>query len=1792
MKSFYYAVCLYVSCVSLSHAAVFSTEGFETLNKVYELDQEPTGNGTDYFGLWKDGGSKVSQKTQERYAGGHSIVLEPIEANYQDANGNPKPFYGTFYSKPIDFSQSSSVSIDFNHIVTNSNINFENLGNFAVEVSNKGGEPGSFTSVLSVDASGDRVVKSSSSQWLGDELKECLLLILPPAIETCRLIAKTKHGAGLGADDTREYWNSNFVIIPQELLSKNTVIRFKGYLNTAFPKTKVFFDEVTISYDGGAPEFSEDTISPQNDLPHPERVAYDHATFDTDDAAGWGIWKDGGRNAYTTPFLAEQNRNVALRDRYVEGKSNGTDPTTGESLGDHKPNYSSIYTANTDFTRAQSLQLEFSFVGYGMDIADNDSFELSISTNAGVDFTPVKKWYAGKDFINLKRYNAIVSIPGNLTSTRKLTTTTILRIQAKGKDIRDQVYIDNVKVFTVGSQASPAGTPLNLNWSSFKSTETHLAANPATPTYDLINSTLIKNYSPGNFEGANGEVPNFPCIYGAVEHTDLSHPGHGPHITQLFDNTLGTNVFAFDIHQSDHRPFKSDTDRAVATPDTDRCRTDGKFNDRQRVEIKAYAESHDHQLATEGETHFMAWRFKIPTGFQASDKFTHLHQLKPKGGPNARMPLITLSAAAAKNEVTYDANGNVISTVESSPAVLNLRYSPTTAPQVTIVSAPLSELEGKWVQVLEKVTFGTENEGRYELLITDPFNLEAKPIMAFSSYSLPTWKGGDFVRAKWGIYRSIVQGDKLRDEQIQFADFVISEINAPNAQYGSLLDFGYYVNSLTGGNAPSVPTDKYTWRYDGTAADDTVHIRQGVDSVEAVINGVAQKLTTTQTRRLFISVAGGNDSVIVDEDVDYGTLEIKGGAGNDTIVGGRGNDKLYGEAGNDIIVGGAGNDILRGSDGEDTIIGGFGQDDVNGNAGDDTQLSDNRDIVRNDFSNTMITNVTQLPDLPKASWFRSQSSYLRRHQLINGQIEQTSVVTDSTGRMTLSSTVGLDGYPTFPVVISDFSLSDFSYRSISHEIYTYLESNNTDTAALNNINNLLSSAPDTYGIYALWRLGKISIARAKRLYNFNVKPNISASQPLRYGTQGFTVNGTDYFTPSTVRLGLGPEQSAETRASWLQQGFTFVNNWTQTTFDYLAAVVGTEVELYVVKQTLQCLYDQGIDLTNLLSNYDQRNADISKEGWISGCQDFKTMYNYVQLMTGFVDKVESGDIKLVPELIDAASKLESNTSGLVQFLDLETPTNNGSAGSNTTTNNAQAAAGDPKSSTLFGAADSAKLRRVDMSAVYYVAVTKLIELTCQDCPRLTSLVDNINPSFLDDLQFRITLTYPRIYGDGRHEVEIRLRAIDFTGVDLDGPFNQEYLALDAGIFGVKEFIFRQSWYPSRGESFTTSTLTDVIYGSQAGIAFPDATISPITLIKTAKNWFSSNVSNVADGASDPGSIDTVLDGTRFDDFTVLIDSVEAAQARGEQLVTNVLDGPLSHQVIRLALGSIVSQVRDQVGGTTVVTVQRLANDIAANPALARELLQLVGSQLGIPRGTVTYNNDIVDRMRWWMTLALSRMVNHAVVLDYDDLVAAINDNTGLFIRPNESINFVVEMAAVMLGIEIPAGQLNGLVANPTLYRGIKRFAELARHFWNEAPISEGLINGGLSVGLAHSYDLRALGPQAGLPIAADLIGAVTSPLAVYLVGRKLNWPASLTALHVAGNVGIAAADFALVAYIGDESKAANSGYIGGNINFAPANLDLPKIPFAGEDSTSKFRILFQYSDTILGFEISPRINNK
>ncbi len=143
----------------------------------------------------------------------------------------------------------------------------------------------------------------------------------------------------------------------------------------------------------------------------------------------------------------------------------------------------------------------------------------------------------------------------------------------------------------------------------------------------------------------------------------------------------------------------------------------------------------------------------------------------------------------------------------------------------------------------------------------------------------------------------------------------------------------------------------------GTAGNDTMTGNDGINKIE----GFAGNDT--------IDGKGGDDLIYGGDGNDFiygsagnnvlygdaGNDRVEGGDGNDAINGGSGNDTLYGYAGNDTIRGDAGNDIINGGTGDDVLFGADGNDIIHGDAGHDAIYGDvGNDVIYGDAGNDML----------------------------------------------------------------------------------------------------------------------------------------------------------------------------------------------------------------------------------------------------------------------------------------------------------------------------------------------------------------------------------------------------------------------------------------------------------------------------------------------------------------------------------------------------------------------------------------------------------------------------------------------------------------------------------------------------------------------------------------------------------------------------------------------------------------------------------------------------------------------
>ena len=122
-----------------------------------------------------------------------------------------------------------------------------------------------------------------------------------------------------------------------------------------------------------------------------------------------------------------------------------------------------------------------------------------------------------------------------------------------------------------------------------------------------------------------------------------------------------------------------------------------------------------------------------------------------------------------------------------------------------------------------------------------------------------------------------------------------------------------------------------------------------------LVNGGAVSITggtptVANTALVQVFGRGGSDVIALDETNgalpranlfgNYGNDTLIGGAGNDMLFGQVGNDTLLGKGGFDLLFGGANNDILTGGDADDQAFGQGGNDRMIWNPGDDTDLNE------------------------------------------------------------------------------------------------------------------------------------------------------------------------------------------------------------------------------------------------------------------------------------------------------------------------------------------------------------------------------------------------------------------------------------------------------------------------------------------------------------------------------------------------------------------------------------------------------------------------------------------------------------------------------------------------------------------------------------------------------------------------------------------------------------------------------------------------------------------------------------
>jgi hypothetical protein len=305
-------------------------------------------------------------------------------------------------------------------------------------------------------------------------------------------------------------------------------------------------------------------------------------------------------------------------------------------------------------------------------------------------------------------------------------------------------------------------------------------------TYELINSVL----APG---GTAVETP---------DQAGGTHASFGRHIAEVYDTDLNKNVFEFYSHLTEDNDVTGGTVR-------------------QRVEMKTYATSPNNLKGVLGETVTYKWRFKVPVGFQPSNSFTHIHQVKAVDGDDSS-PIFTLTpryGTPNTMQLIYvvDANGS-----NDYKAEVNL-----------------SLFEGIWVEALETIKIGTGTAGTYSITIKKVS--DGTVLLSYTNNAIQTIRtaatdtgspkvANSFIRPKWGIYRSLADPTKLKDESIRFSDILIAEGTSSQESQNQTITFGTF---------PPKGTCESDFSTGATASSSlTVSLSSSNSAVATIVNGL------------------------------------------------------------------------------------------------------------------------------------------------------------------------------------------------------------------------------------------------------------------------------------------------------------------------------------------------------------------------------------------------------------------------------------------------------------------------------------------------------------------------------------------------------------------------------------------------------------------------------------------------------------------------------------------------------------------------------------------------------------------------------------------------------------------------------------------------------------------------------------------------------------------------------------------------------------------------------------------
>ena len=190
--------------------------------------------------------------------------------------------------------------------------------------------------------------------------------------------------------------------------------------------------------------------------------------------------------------------------------------------------------------------------------------------------------------------------------------------------------------------------------------------------------------------------------------------------------------------------------------DGDRDKAWPRGKERQRNEIKGYQRSPEPMKAKLRETHHIKWYLKIDKSFQINKEFCHFFQLKAVGSKNIDDPVLTLSGVTERGK----------------PQLQLQWWSLENSGRIFLTDWENSK--DKWL-ICECIS-NYSKKGSIHFSIR---SMDGELNLKKQFNNLETWRDGfEFIRLKWGIYRSLAkEKNKLNpQDQIWMNNFSIRKI--------------------------------------------------------------------------------------------------------------------------------------------------------------------------------------------------------------------------------------------------------------------------------------------------------------------------------------------------------------------------------------------------------------------------------------------------------------------------------------------------------------------------------------------------------------------------------------------------------------------------------------------------------------------------------------------------------------------------------------------------------------------------------------------------------------------------------------------------------------------------------------------------------------------------------------------------------------------------------------------------------------------------------------------------------